>query len=293
MEIVSEHVHRVLAYVAALNRHGIRPPHRVVNAFAKDPQQEVSTTHPLAPALRTLSMLQPRTVEVETFCQYMARLQWISDSAEVELTPVGRALLKALNSPVLEETTADVFEIVLNPDNPFAYAEALGVLGSTNHALLVEPYFRLEQLMDISELDNIERVVTGPNLKPRELTVLATGLAAVIDNRPLEIRIAKPLHDRYLIPNGEGAVLMLGVSLGGIGRKVSTLTTLGEAASHALRAVHEDIWNVAEVLEPKQRAALPATTEPAEAKRARKTSAATKQAGGKSASGKSASISQP
>ena len=60
-------------------------------------------------------MFQPSSVEAETFCQYMTRLKWTYDKAVVELTPVGRALLKALNSPVLEETTADVFEIVLSP----------------------------------------------------------------------------------------------------------------------------------------------------------------------------------
>ncbi|MEO5661656.1 MAG: hypothetical protein ABIR39_00095, partial [Nocardioides sp.] len=124
--------------------------------------------------------------------------------SDVELTVVGRALLKALNSPVLEETAADVFEIVLDPDNPFAYAQALGVLSATKHALLVEPYFRLEQLMDVADFENIERVMVGPGLNKRDLDLLATGLAALSEDRSLEVRIAQSLHDRYLIPSGDG-----------------------------------------------------------------------------------------
>jgi hypothetical protein len=116
MEIVSEHTHRVLAYVDALNRHGVKPQPGVVNEFAKKPEQLLSTTSSIAGAMYTrallLSMFQPSSVEAETFCQYMTRLKWTYDEAVVELTPVGRALLKALNSPVLEETTADVFDSV-------------------------------------------------------------------------------------------------------------------------------------------------------------------------------------
>lgn len=288
MEIVSEHTHRVLAYVDALNRHGVKPQPGVVNEFAKKPEQLLSTTSPIAGAmytralLRSMLMFQPSSVEAETFCQYMTRLKWTYDKAVVELTPVGRALLKALNSPVLEETTADVFEIVLSPDNEFAYAQALGALGSVKQALLVEPYFRLEQLMDVAELDNIERVLIGPNMKPRELKVLATGLATVVEQRPLEVRIAKALHDRYLVPKDEGAVLMLGISLGGIGKKVSTLTTLGALASQALREAHEAIWNEAETLKPREPATLPGSIEePSEIQPATKKAVAPRKASGK------------
>lgn len=115
----------------------------------------------------------------------------------------------------------------------------------------MEPYFRLEQLMDIAEFDNIERVLVGPDLKQRDLEILATGLAALPSTRTLEVRVATSLHDRYLIPREEGRVTMLGLSLGGIGKKVSTIATLGELASNALRDAHEDLWRDAQVLMPK------------------------------------------
>jgi len=259
VEIVDQHTHRVLAYVDALNRHGVKPPFAVIDAFANAPDRRSKTVGGLQSATmsRWADILSGVSVPDETFCEYLLRVQWITGSVDAfELTPHGRALLKALNAPALEETTADVFEIVLNPENPFAYAQALGALGSARRALLVEPYFRLEQLMDIAEQDNIERVLVGPNLKSREYDVLATGLAALPETRELTVRKATALHDRYLIPSDEGGVLMLGISLGGIGKKVSTMTTLGEEASMALRATYEAIWAEAELIEPKRSAVV-------------------------------------
>jgi len=259
VEIVDQHTHRVLAYVDALNRHGVKPLAQVVDAFAESPERRFETVSRWDAVVRSQTawaIFETKTVPKETFCVFLERLHWITGCPDaVELTVNARALLKALNAPTLDESTADLFEIVLNPENPFAYAQALGALGSAPRALLIEPYFRLDQLMDIAELDNIDRVLVGPDLKPREYDLLATGLAGLEahpEGRELEVRKATALHDRYLIPRDEGAVLMLGISLGGIGKKVSTLTTLGEEASMALRATYESIWAEAEPIEPKK-----------------------------------------
>ena len=137
-------------------------------------------------------------------------------------------------------------------------AQALSVLSKVPSAMLVEPYFRLEQLVDISGFENIVRVLVGPHLSPRDIELLAFGLPST--GRAIEIRQAKSLHDRYLIPadNDEG-VLMLGVSLGGIGKKVSTLTTLGPAVCEVIRELHESIWESSEIIEPKNPPTHPAT----------------------------------
>lgn len=255
MEIVSDQTHRVLAYLDALNRHGVKPDQYWVNEFADRPDLKVERVGGLSALGTTAHLLMAfaeREVAQERYADYMARLGWVSiDERSVELTGMGRALLKALNSPAIEES-ADVFEVVLDPKDPFAYAQALGGLSSVKNALLVEPYFRLEQLMDVAAFDNITRVLLGSKLKAREYEVLATGLAALPDERKLEIRRALDLHDRYLIPAEDGNVVMLGSSLGGIGKKVSTMTTVGQLASRALRHVHEELWRDAEVVEPKR-----------------------------------------
>jgi hypothetical protein len=136
--------------------------------------------------------------------------------------------------------------------------------------LLVEPYFRLQQLMDVAPFDNIVRVLVGSKLSQRDYELIATGLASL--ERTIEVRKAADLHDRYLIPAVEGSVMMLGASLGGIGKKVSTMTTLGPVASQALRDAHEAIWSDAEPIEPK-RPIAPLSAESDEAPLAKKTPA--------------------
>lgn len=268
MEIVAAHTHRVLAYVSALNQHGQRPHRAVVDEFAKDPDRRYRSGGGIADLLTAASslssMLDKKRVPDETYCQYLARLGWINDDTveRVELTAVGRALLKSLNAPVMEENVADVFEVVLSPDNPFAYAQALGGLSSVKESLLVEPYFRLQQLIDIAEFDNIVRVMVGSKLKPHDYELLAFGLASLPAGRSIELRKATDLHDRYLIPAKDGHAVMLGASLGGLGKKVSTMTTLGSVATIALRDAHERLWHSADVVEPKKHSALPPAPDP-------------------------------
>lgn len=266
MELLDEGTHRVLAYVDALNRHGVRPQRQMVEEFAAHRERKFSSSGGFEEVIRSLGRFGGRRTAEETFCQYLARLSWIDETPTdaVELSAVGRALLKSLNAPVIEESTADVFEVVLSPDNPFAYVQALSGLASVKQALLIEPYFRLEQLMAIAEFDNIVRVMVGSRLKSSDYELLAVGLQALPVGRTIEIRKAPDLHDRYLIPAEDGHVVMLGASLGGIGKNVSTLTTLASVASIALRDAHEKIWRAAEPIEPKSPAVPPAAGAPSE-----------------------------
>ena len=260
MEIVSERTHRVLAYVEAMNRHGVRPHAADVNAFAISPDHErvdVGIGATMASLAEMYDILGPK-YEVENFTDYLHRIGLTTNVHRIELTKGGLALLQTLNTPVTEDGARDVVEIVLDPSNPYAYAQALSVLSKVPNAMLVEPYFRLEQLVDISGFESIERVLVGPGLSPRDVELLAFGLPST--GRPIEIRQAKSLHDRYLISTDtDEGVLMLGVSLGGIGKKVSTLTTLGPAVSKAIRELHQSIWDDSDVIEPKAAPIKPAT----------------------------------
>ena len=69
----------------------------------------------LQPQMIENAMGGVETVEGETFAEYLVRLSWVGDEDELELTAVGRALLKALNAPALDEGASDVFEVVLDP----------------------------------------------------------------------------------------------------------------------------------------------------------------------------------
>lgn len=250
VEIVDENTHRALAYLEALNRQGVKPSRAQLDSFAEQPQRRVSRRNGIADFASLRDRVVGEVVEKESYSSFLARVGWIDGEPGVGLTAMGRALLKGLNSPALDESTSDLFEIVLNPENPFAYAQALQGLGSTGPAMLVEPYFRLDQLMAIAELENIDRVLMSPKVSQQDRNLVATGLAALPANHPLQIRVVDDLHDRYLIPHVDEAVLMLGSSLGGVGKKVSTLTTLGVVASQALREAHESLWQTATSIEP-------------------------------------------
>ena len=252
MDIISKSTHRVLAYIGALNGQGVHPRREIVDAYAANPERTHRAGRSMQQIVETMFVLQP--VPTETFCHYLARLSWINDDVQhVELTPIGRALLQALNAPAIEDMTTNVFEVVLDPDNPFAYAQAFSGLSSAHDALLVEPYLRFEQFMDVARFENIVRALVGSNLRANDYELLASGLASLPPDRPFEIRKTTASHDRYLIPAGDGPVLMLGSSLSGIGKKVSTITTLGDVTSRALRATYETIWRDAEPIEPAKR----------------------------------------
>ena len=255
MNIVDEETHRVLAYVDALNRQGVTPHLSYVDEFGDAADRRMVRRGGITAmtTLQAVAMSVSGTIAPgETYSAYLERLGWVlcSPDGSVSITNTGRGLLKALNAPSMDADSGSVVEVVLDPENPFAYTRAMNSLTTVEDALLVEPYFRVDQLEDVAQLANITRVMLGPGVKPQDRKILSFGLAALGPERILEVRAAKNLHDRYLIPRDGGTVLMLGASLGGIGKKVSTITPVGPEASDALRALHERLWDDATAIEP-------------------------------------------
>lgn len=192
-----------------------------------------------------------RYEKAETYSQYLDRLGWVTDSTEgIKLTKLGKAILKDLNSPKIDPSETGIVEVVLDPENPFAYASALGVIASVESALLIDPYLRLDGLQDIVEFDNVERILVRENIPKQESSVLAHAIGALAkEGKNISIRRARDLHDRYVIPP-EGGIVMLGTSLNGIGKKISTVTTIGDGPSELLRKHYEEVWVKAEILSP-------------------------------------------
>lgn len=64
VEIVDEHTHRVLAYVDALNRHGVKPDEGLVNGFADAPdlKESMSGLASLAAMASMREMFAPRRI---------------------------------------------------------------------------------------------------------------------------------------------------------------------------------------------------------------------------------------
>ncbi|MBW3085500.1 hypothetical protein KEM60_01700 [Austwickia sp. TVS 96-490-7B] len=261
MKIVDELTHRVLAYVEALGRHGAPPSKTQVNAFGSSPDVRTRYVPGLTEGAKDnlQRLLAGHDEPAESFCSFLERLGWVYTAEDrVILSETGRALLKALNMPGDTDGVAHVLDVTVDADVPFTYELASPIFSSTHEAMLVEPHFRLEQLMDVIEYGQIRRVLMGPKVNTRDRHVLTTGLSSLEPGR-LEVRRANDLHDRYLIPT-DGGVIVLGASRGDGGRTLNTTTTLGELASYAVRQAYERAWAEAEVVHSGKAEFIPVST---------------------------------
>lgn len=186
--------------------------------------------------------------EAETFTAYLQRLGWVAvDDELVEITALGSAVLRASEQQQRDVGTESL-EVIIDPDNPFAYATVWSALAAQGPGLLVDPYLRLEQLADLHAFGAATRLLISPTAfaGPNGRAVYERALTA-FDGK-LSVRLSRDLHDRYYLTDN-GPVLMLGVSLNGIGRKISVLTTLSAVAGDAIRSLVERQWGSAELVE--------------------------------------------
>lgn len=275
MEIVSKRTHQVLSYIAALDSPDVLIPVESVNEYGANPNIHVDkgdwwdTANTLSGLARRQRAFDLGFGIQENYSDFLARFGWIEiqGGSIVRITELGKALLRHLNKPVIDTTSNDLVEVVTDPDNPFAYADALDAVTSAENSLLVDPYLRLDELRDIADFRVITRVLIGHKLKLKDYTLMSHGLAGLLNaGNEIEIRKSTALHDRYLIPP-TGNVVMLGSSLNGIQKNICTFTTLGTRSSEALRSLHEEIWNEAERIEPttsQQRGPAEETAKPTE-----------------------------
>lgn len=250
VEIANERTHRVLAYLAAVTARGeVVVPSEALDAYAAAPDHLAGRVDLMASYSLRLTALTMGTVAEETFSDYLDRLGWIiGGRSGCIITPLGEAVLRALNAPRLDDNR-DAIEIVLDPEDAFAYTRALGELADLPGTMIVDPYFRLPQLTDVVDLGTVTRVLTTKKIGKADVKRLAFGLRALGESQPIGIRFTQDLHDRYLIP-ADGRLRGLGTSLHSVGRSLTLLTTLGADSSQALREFYEQKWSAAEVLEP-------------------------------------------
>lgn len=249
MEIANELTHKVLQYIAVVDRQGHALKDEELEAFASAPERRRGQQKTIADiALFQLNIF--KTTGRETFVQYLSRLRWINVAPDktVTLTPLAQAVLRELNSPKIDTTTDAAVEVVINPQDKFAYAKVLAQFADAHDAMIVDPYFRFEQLLDIYDLPAIKRVLLRSSAtKETDRAMIAKGLASI--DRDLEIRRTDSLHDRYLIPSS-GPVWMLGTSLNGVTKNISVLTPIGEEAAREIRRLHEEKWSQATKIDP-------------------------------------------
>jgi hypothetical protein len=188
--------------------------------------------------------MRRRRTPGETVIEWLERLRWLhTDDQRVSITRLGRAVLAALEDA--EQVREIPVEIVLDPGDELAYARIIGAVADAGPCALVDPYFSIENLLDVIQRTEVERVLIKPD--GGRVSALSQAVSDLRIPRQFEIRSSDEFHDRFVIPN-HGPVRFVGTSLRGVGRRLAVTGLLNDGpASHAIRHSFEEVWNRASV----------------------------------------------
>ncbi|MEW1921925.1 hypothetical protein [Pseudarthrobacter oxydans] len=243
MEILTPPAHRALLYLEAVNRQGQKPSSEQLDAYAKDwkPRQRVEGGYAQIQAMMdNMTNMGGRTV-VEAMTDYLRRVGWLSVSKSgLTITELGKAVLREANTPLPDTDSGSTLEVVIDPDNPFAYAQLMSKITGFGTCMIVDPYLDVEQLMTLAEFHSVTRILTGDS----KLSKIKPVYALLEDPAPhVEVRWmrAGSLHDRFMIP-ADGHVYMLGSSLNSIAKRFGVATTFEMSTSKLIAQQYEELW---------------------------------------------------
>lgn len=256
MEIVGEAAHRLLAYVEAVQRQGHALTLDEFNAYDYGHERliKVSGNSRLAKSIQLLQNSVSEAMwgeghrDVESTIEYLTRLRWLSTEAGiVTITSLGKAVLREANSPLPDSDVGSTLEVVIDPNNPFAYAQLMSKVSGFEACMIVDPYLDLDQLTTLMSFQSVTKILTSNKHARKNKPVFSLVLA---DAPHLEVRMAqeKLLHDRLVIPS-EGKAMVLGSSLNSITRRFGVATSLEESTSRLIRSNYGAIWEAAEGVE--------------------------------------------
>lgn len=256
MKVANEIAHRALGYVAAVRRQGYKLSQAEFAAYLENPFRKVKSGFGISDWTKVLNIFE---TPAETNLEWFERLNWLTAKPGfVDITDLGRAVLASADE---EDVEADMMEVTLDTADPFSYARVIGRIAQRGDALLVDPFFKLDNLLDILVRTTVRGVLMSPQTSKTgkaDIAGLGTALSRHSFDRKFEIRLADDIHDRYVIPR-TGPVDMLGTSLSGVGKKPTLLVTIkSTTASDELRKTYQAIWDRATPL------AAPSTARTAE-----------------------------
>lgn len=244
MELASRQTHRALAYAAARNKHGHFPTVAQFTAYASNPDPKPAPG--IVEAVATM-MTMYSTVPAESILEFLVRMEWVSHpDGGMRITNLGSAVLAALDEGAVQAQGA--IEVVLTSDDRLAVSRAVKQLAAHGTALLVDPYFRLDQLFLIVGYTAIDRVLLSKKVSSADRTALKHALDTVPWQRRVEVRVAtkEKMHDRFVIPP-QGSVTSIGTSLNFLGQGFTVLVQLGDVSAE-IRRHYDVLWHGAERL---------------------------------------------
>ncbi len=133
---------------------------------------------------------------------------------------------------------------MLDGQDPLAWGSLVGTIAEIGDCLIVDPYLKAEQFLDVAKFTGTTRVILKRPNSDGEL--VRWQLYQALPGLSVNIRIIDPqhIHDRYIV--GETAVYTLGCSLVGVGRKPTTLIPMTGEPADRIRAIVEGWWDMAE-----------------------------------------------
>ena len=260
--LIPAHAHRALLYIERLDLVGVRPRVHEVEAIARNegPRPASYTSAFTASWSQSFAGINFKIADAEPVVEYLVRMGWLlaasSDSdASVELTTLGRALLISLRLqvPGQVQDNEGSSAVVLSPENPFVYLDLTRAVARAADGLLIDPYFKADMVEWLLSATTISRLLVAKQAaEVRRLELVLDALKDSPEIGRLEIRTSssEALHDRCLV-HRDGTIELLGTSITGVGRHLSTITPLPVAATKAYQVHLNDLWTSAESLEPK------------------------------------------
>lgn len=254
-EPITDSLLRVLRYAVLVEDGGSRLTEKLIDAFARtDPPAVGPVPMTTAALMRSMGMRNKLLgASVESTVEYMKTVGWlrVDASREVVVTDVGRAVVRA---SVERNVDSDEGVVIISPDDPLNYAKVTRAFVDAGSGMLVDPYFKDEQLDWLYKDTRIEKILFCR--KPDHLGMLELSVGGIRyrgGDRDLDLRYLPPksLHDRYVF-GADGSVSMLGCSLNGLRRNFTALIRLPPTATEAVRAEIEPLWEKATPIEARE-----------------------------------------
>jgi hypothetical protein len=172
--IATEAEHRALAYIAAVNRGGAMPSSMELVAFMSG------------------GFFGSGAVWWTELPLKFANLGWVMPGISVglRLTDVGTAVLRQLDQQEKEEAP-EVLELVLDPSDRLAYARLVTIITQMGPAMLVDPYFELDQMLLIVDHTAVTRVLMSDEHAGRKGIGARIGAALQTIKLPRSFEVRK------------------------------------------------------------------------------------------------------
>lgn len=188
----------------------------------------------------------------ETWASCFERIGWATKGKDdmLRLSGFGREVLAGAGASSLPSPRQEqLAQVVLSVEDNLAYPKLLAEVLALGECLLVDPYLRAGQFIEVVGATQVSRFLVSPKIGSEEKAIIARALRDIPDDERPEVRVSDALHDRLAIPDS-GNALGFGLSLNGFGYKTTTLVTYSPEVTRLLRSKYDEIWNDAEVVEP-------------------------------------------